>query len=274
MMKWDSNSILYYFTNDSPLFPDIQKTLKTATEAYNSSFLSAIATTQFDINANIKTLSEQESIDNEVYKTYLMSFGLSVLPTFVRVISNGVINGKLSYNHVYNFLLQYSWYGQKFPKMKMRINSKNDIDYNWLSLLAPALHNFLTQIETSILLKSYTRFSNWILCIDSLTLKFEGALRDFIRLTGTSTSKIKDEETREMLLEDLLNSSAAKELFTENDLALFKFVFTKKGDNIRNNVAHCFYHSDDYSFDKICRIFICILRLGKYRLKPSNDKNE
>jgi hypothetical protein len=188
----------------------------------------------------------------------------------MRVMDNGVVNGKLSYNHVYNFLLQHSWYGQQFRKMKMQVNSDSDIYYNWLSILAPALHSFLSQMEASVLSKYNFQHNNWVLCIDSLTLKFEGALRDFIRLTGASTSKIKNDEIQEMLLEDLLNSDAAKKQFTENDLELFKIVFTNKGDNIRNSVAHGFYNMDNYSYDKICKVFFCILRLGKYRLKPSN----
>ena len=43
-------------------------------------------------------------------------------------------------------------------------------------------------------------------------------------------------------------------------------IFTKKGDNIRHSVAHGFYHSRDYTMEKCCKIFLCILRLSKYKL--------
>lgn len=274
IISWDTNAILSYFSNDSSLFPDIQKTSKEATEYYKSSFFSIVSTTVFDINVNTKTLSEQENVENEILKHYQILFGFSVLPTFMRVLSNGVINGKISYQHVYNYLAQNSWYGQNFPKMKMRTNKNEHNSYNWLNLLAPALHNFFSQIEAAVLLGSNTPFSNWILSLDSLTLKFEGALRDFIRLTGASTSIVRNDEIREMLLEDLINSDTAKEKFTENDLALFKIVFTNKGENIRNNIAHCFYHSEDYSLDKIFKVLFCILRLGKYKLTPVANVTE
>lgn len=271
ILKWNSEIILLHFMHDSPLFPDFQEITKEATQSYNSSMAKTFSTTKFDINVNTKKLSDQEGLEDQIHKAFLINLGISLLPTFMKVVSNGVINGKLSYNHIYNFLKQHTWYGQDFPKMKMRANSLNDGFYNWLNLISPALHNFLLQIEASVLQGSNIINYNWILCTDSLTLKFEGALRDFIRLTGFNTSKGNNEEMREMLLEDLINSETAKKLFAENDLALFKLVFTNKGDNIRNNVAHCFYHSDNYSFDKICKVFFCILRLGKYRLKLSPE---
>jgi hypothetical protein len=271
MMTWEPERILNYFVNDSPLFPNFEEIIKDAKTNREVNFLSTFSTTRFDINVNTKNLNEQDELDGFVHRAFIINLGINLLPTFMRVLSNGVINGKLSYNHIYSFLAKHTWFGQDFSKMKMRTDPGGRNSYNWLSLLAPSLHSLFSQIEACVLLKNNIAFNNWILCTDSLTLKFEGALRDLLRLTGFGTSKVKNDETQEMLLEDLLNSDFAKKLFTENDLVLFKVVFTGKGDNLRNNVAHCFYHTDDYSFDKICKVFFCILRLGKYRLKKHND---
>ena len=82
---------------------------------------------------------------------------------------------------------------------------------------------------------------------------------------------MKKDEVREMLLEDLLDSDIVKKQFTDNDLALFKMIFTKKGENIRNNVAHCFYQTGEYRLEMICKIFLCVLRLGKYKLKQVTE---
>jgi len=270
ILSWDIDKILAYFSTHSPLFPDIKSTIASATENYNKSFTRFATTNVFDINVNSKTISANEGIDNEIFKYYQLSFGILALPEFLMVLQHGVFNGKISYYHVYQYLHQNSWYGQRLPKMKMRVR-KDDCYYNWLDLFAPALHSFFSQIEASFLLGSDNPYSNWVLSIDSLTLKFEGALRDFVRLLSGSTSIMKKDEVREMLLEYLLDSDIVKKQFTDNDLALFKMIFTKKGENIRNNVAHCFYQTGEYRLEMICKIFLCVLRLGKYKLKPVSE---
>lgn len=156
-----------------------------------------------------------------------------------------------------------SWYGQKFP----RGLNERDIDENsdWLSLLAPGLHDYFSQIEWAVMMsKDYLQ--NYVLCVDSLTTKFEGAIRDFIRLQGGITTTEKRGELQEQILEELLQNKIITELFKPEDISLFKYVFTKKGWNIRNNVAHCFYPYSNYSFSMATLVFICILKLGNYKL--------
>lgn len=271
IIKWDLDKILLHYSTHSPLFPDIEKIITTATKNYNKSFLRHVSSNVFDINNNIKTLTDNGGLENEISRNYQMSLGMMILPEFIRVLQVGAYNRKISYYHVYDYFARNSWYGQNLPETKLREHGAKNT-YNWLNLMAPALHSFLIQLETSFLVGP--KFTNWVLPIDSLTLKFEGALRDFIRIAHGSTSVLKNDEIREMLLDDLLNCEAAKKAFSPNDLALFKMVFTNKGDNIRHNVAHCFYHENDYSLVKICKVFLCILRLGRYKLTEKRNDND
>jgi hypothetical protein len=268
ILKWDLDKILLHYSVHSPLFPDIDKIITTSTKNYKKSFLRHVSSSVFDINNNIKTLTDEGGLENEISRNYQISFGMMILPEFIRFLQVGAYNRKISYYHVYDYFARNTWYGQNLPETKLREHGAKNT-YNWLNLMAPALHSFLIQLETSFLVGP--KFTNWVLPIDSLTLKFEGALRDFIRIAHGSTSVLKNDEIREMLLDDLLNCEAAKKAFTANDLALYKMVFTKKGDNIRHNVAHCFYHENDYTLTKICKIFLCILRLGRYKLTEKDN---
>lgn len=270
ILAWDSFKIFFYFSNHTNLFPDLEKITSKTIGTFKKSFPRITSSDVIDINGNIKSLSEEEELENEKYKTYQLNLGIPVLPFFIRSMQTGIFNFKISYNHLFKYLHENSWYGQRLPEMKLRSIRDNET-YTWLELMAPALQNLFTQLEASFLLGPENPFTNYVLAIDSLTLKFEGALRDFVRLVGGSSSKFKHDEIKEMLLEDLLNSAVVKEKFTDNDLALFKMVFTNKGDNIRNNVAHCFYHASDYRLEMICKIFLCILRLGKYQLTPVSE---
>lgn len=271
ILKWDVDKILHFYSNHSPLFPDIEKLTKSTTKRYNKSFLRHVTSNVFDINNNIKRLDDKSGLEHEISQDYQMSLGMMILPEFIRILQVGTYNQTISYHHVFDYFARNSWYGQDLPETKLREHGTKTT-YNWLTLMAPALHSFLIQLETSFLVGP--QFTNWVLPIDSLTLKFEGALRDFIRIAHGSTSVLKNDEIREMLLDDLLNCEAARKAFTANDLALYKMVFTSKGDNIRHNVAHCFYHESDYTLTKICKIFLCILRLGRYKLTEKANDNE
>ena len=270
ILSWDIEKILYHYSVHSPLFPDIDAVIESSREVYKTSFLQFASSSIFDINNNVKSLSDKENIEKDIHMNYQYSFGIGVLPEFIRVMQVGTYNRSISYHNIYDYLARKTWLGQNFRESKIR-SKQSDSTYNWLNLMAPAIHSFLIQLESSFLKNKRLTYTNWILPIDSMTLKFEGALREFIKIVGGSTSVLKKNELQEMLLDDLLNCESAKSIFSKHDLALFKMIFTKNGDNIRHNVAHGFYHPQDYNIENCCKIFLCILRLSNYRLATNNE---
>jgi hypothetical protein len=268
ILKMPIDDILTYFALGDDLLMS-EATLDNITEkAFKNSFHQFCSTSTFDINSNHKRTSQEETKENERFRNYTVYFNISVFPIIMKVFAFGIINGKISYHSVFNYLQNNTWFGQKFP----RGNNDRDIDdkSTWLSLFAPGLHDYFSQLEWAVLMAK-DNLQNYILCIDSLTTKFEGALRDFIRLLGGTTTIEKRGELQEQLLEELLQNRIITEQFTPEDITLFKYVFTARGWNIRNNVAHCFYPYSNYSFDKATLVFLCILRLGKYKLRSKDD---
>ncbi|MBV5343126.1 hypothetical protein JZU68_05780, partial [bacterium] len=55
ILKWDLDKILLHYSVHSPLFPDIDNIITTATKNYKKSFLRHVSSNVFDINNNIKT---------------------------------------------------------------------------------------------------------------------------------------------------------------------------------------------------------------------------
>ena len=124
-------------------------------------------------------------------------------------------------------------------------------------------------MQSEIDIKTNTNSSSgYIVSIDSLVLKFEGILREFSRYNGAQTIDIKENGTQERTsFEKFLEDEKIKELMPKDDIALFKFLFTSEGINLRNNIAHCFFKSKDYS-KKIMMLLICaLLKLGNHKLK-------
>lgn len=262
IISLSSEEILAFFCLNEDILVDPAECKTQAIELFNNSLNKMFSLTTFDININFKNLDENQKLEKQISELYTLEWNIKIYVLFYKVFRKGIIEGKLTYQKTYDFLETYTWYNFKFDR-ELR---KNDIETetNWITLIAPGIHSFFTQFELSMLL-STNKANNYILALDSLTLKFEGALRDFIRLNGGSTTKINKGITQEQLLEDLIDNIKIKELFSEKDIELFKFAFTKKGKDIRNNIAHSFFSYSDYSLQNVALIFLCILRLGKYK---------
>jgi hypothetical protein len=261
ILDMPTEGILAFFSINEDILVDPVENQDNAKKTIKNSIHNLFSTSVFDINSNFKNLKDSEKIDKEVIQSYTISHGIKCFSLFLKVFVDGTLTGKLNYYKIYNFFESQTWYGTKFK----RGMTDNEIDQNsnWLTLLAPGIHNLFAQFELSVLMNT-NKINNFILAMDSLTLKFEGALRDFIRLSGGNTSTSKKGEIKEQLLEELLENQTTKKYFTEKDIQLFKFTFTQKGKNLRNNIAHSFLQFSDYNLQAVTLVFFCILRLGKY----------
>ncbi|MDO6745553.1 DUF4209 domain-containing protein [Tenacibaculum soleae] len=261
ILNMPTDAILAFFSINEDILVDPIENQKSAKRNIKNSIHNLFSTSVFDINSNFKNLSDSDKIDKEIIQSYTISHVIKCFSLFQKVFVDGIITGKLNYYKIYVFFESQTWYGTKFK----RGMTDNEIDQNsnWLTMLAPGIHNLFAQFELSVLMNT-NKINNFILAMDSLTLKFEGALRDFIRLSGGNTSTSKNGELKEQLLEELLENQITKKYFTEKDIELFKYTFTRKGKNLRNNIAHSFLQFSDYNFQAVILVFFCILRLGKY----------
>ena len=264
ILDLSTDEILTFFSINEEILVDPIENRKSAKESINDSLHHLFSTSVFDINSNFKKIEDSEKIDQQIFQNYSISHGIQCYSLFLRVFVDGIISGKLNYYKIFQFLDEYTWFGMSFK----RSLSDNEIDYNssWLTMLAPGIHSLMAQFELSVLMNT-NKINNFILAIDSLTIKFEGALRDFIRLSGGNTTTAKRGDLKEQLLEELLENTTTKKHFTEKDIELFKYTFTQKGKNLRNNVAHSFLQFSNYNLQVAVLVFLCILRLGKYKFE-------
>jgi len=268
ILKLPVKSILAYFANDESILVDPKENTERAKESMKQSLHNLFTTSVFDINSNFKNLKDSDKLNFEIIKSYTIAHNVQLQSLFFKVFVSGIISGKIDYYKIYEFIESETWFGMKFT----RSATSNEIDEktSWITMLAPGIHNLISQFEFLIIMNT-NKISNFILSIDSLTLKFEGALRDFIRLSGGNTTIEKKGDLKEQLLEELLENDITKEYFTEKDIELFKFTFTNRGKNIRNNVAHSFMEFSDYSLQTAVLVFFCILRLGKYTFEEKTN---
>ncbi|MFH0977652.1 MAG: DUF4209 domain-containing protein [Spirochaetota bacterium] len=175
-----------------------------------------------------------------------------------------VKEGKIDIFAIIKFFKEKSWFGKTISKNIPR----GKITYNWLNLIVPSLNEYFTQMQIYFSEKSY--IPNFILAIDSLTLKIEGLIRDICTFSKITTFiQTKDSKSRNITMEKdinwLLHEESIKTVFDEDDLLFFKYVLIEKsGLNLRNKVAHCLMDYSEYHITHVNLLIMVLFRLGKY----------
>ena len=104
-------------------------------------------------------------------------------------------------------------------------------------------------------------------------MKFEGVLRDFSNKVGAQIIESDETKTEQRIdFDKLFDNEKFKAVIPEDDIALFKFIFTRRGINLRNNIAHSFYAPKDYSASLVWLLICAFLKLGNYEFN-SNMSN-
>lgn len=212
----------------------------------------------YDLNNNAKTLNEDDKLNHQKFQNYVFHLQLSTIPIIEKLLYKGIKTAKLTKENIIGFFNQ-SWLSSPLEGFT---SDETRETFSWIELLGPGLFDVLSQLESQIYDKEFK--PNFILGIDSLSIKIEGLIRDLARLSGKTVTKIKEGESTEMNLEELLREEEIKKLFNEEDMLLWRYLLTKQGWNIRNNIAHAFYRPGDYNRGKAILLFLAILRLCKY----------
>jgi hypothetical protein len=216
----------------------------------------------FDINKNV---DHNGTGGVSSYLLYIQNFTLRLV---WYLFSNGIKAGIISYKSLIDYLRKHSWYGQDFTFIDDE-NEKQGFD--WIQMVSPSLCSFFQQSEVDMTLKNNSE-EGYILAVDSLSIKFEGLLRELCRAIGAQTIEFKTDGTEERISFDkLLNSEKIQALVPPNDIAFLRFLFTDAGMNLRNNVAHCFYPARKYSAGIMFLLIVALLRLGNYSKKPNAE---
>ena len=260
----DIDEFFNLLINGIEMFPNADD-LRNKISQEKQSLIDLFSKSYVDINNNQRKGAE-DKLDKEKQKLY-EQYGLFVtmeVGLFMEILfRKGIASGQLSYQTIINQFEKRTWLGFTYQQ---RSGGGEIEQYSWLSLLAPSLFEYFRQEEAGILSHKYK--PNHILVIDSLTLKFEGVLRDFARLIGAPTIRYskKAQGEREMYIEDLLGNKKVQEYFDENDRMLFKYLFLNEGINLRNNVSHCFLKYHDYKNAHVYLLIAAFLRIGKYQI--------
>lgn len=264
----DSFVIIQSLMTDKGLLPTFDEVEKQSKETNKNSFLSHLANTSIlDRNGNTaQYFNDKEEYEYyEILQSYHFSLELSKSNLIREIIFAGIKKGKLNANTFLSFLQQHSWLGKE---LEMSSNGGKPIPYCWLALIAPALNEYFINLE--FYFRNQSNFPNFILCIDSLSLKIEGMLRDLCEFKGITTFELKPDKkgrtiSQEKDIHKLLYEPELATLIDKDDLLFFKFLLIEKaGYNLRHKVAHSLMTFYEYHINLMNLLIMAVLKLGKY----------
>jgi len=223
-----------------------------------------VTTITFDKNKNI-SVNNSKGINS-----YQIHFQLVTIEHLKQIFNKGQKVGKITFENLKEFLESNTWYNE----VNVIINpDEKDYSFKWIDFILPPLKFFFEQSEKDIENSSYAN-QGYIMAIDSLTLKFEGLLRDFSNRIGAQIIEA-DKSKTEMRInfDTMFDNVKFTKTIPEDDIAFFKYLFTSKGINLRNNIAHSFYSPKEYSVSMIWLLICAYLKLGNFEFKL-NAKDE
>ena len=222
---------------------------------------------EFDINKNITKRSNSNSnlLNGDRFQNYHFAMNINFIPYLQYIFIQGIKSNKINFKSLIQYFNVNTWIGTELEES----NSAGEIrKYNWLSMISPSIYVFFNEL-TSALKSNGVYNPVFMLSIESLSIKFEGLLRDIAKRMGLNTIKVVREGTKEMSIEDILREGKTLllEYYDESDLFLFYYIYTKQGINLRNNVAHCYFrYIENYKIYYMFLLILSILRLGKVEI--------
>lgn len=207
-----------------------------------------------DINGNSRDAGD----DYQVWQKYEVWLLNIVRNPIMELILMAVKQKKMTYAKVKTWMNRATCFG-----IPIEYPRNNEVaTASWFSQIDYAIKALLQQYQHTLDNKP----TDWRIPIEVLSIRFEGILRNIVAYQGGQTTNIgRGGNTTEALLDKLLREPCLLQVFAKEDIEFFEYVLTTKGLNIRNNVAHAFYIPQDYGITYATLVFLCVLRLAKFR---------
>ncbi len=272
--KYSSDELISFLIHGQNLLPSFSS-LNNYIEEQNKKYVlqSLIPMVIHDHRGNpVQHFKEIDEIKYaNVLKQYYLDIKFGRIFLINEILLTAIKKKMLTYDSLISYLTRNSWMAYDVSTKIKHV----DKEYNWLNLLTPSLQYYFLLFNSYILHGQIT--PNFILCIDSLTIKFEGLFRDICNFNDIETFyKTKDKKNRDIVLEKDLNAilyePRLKDLFNEDDLLFFKFLLIEKaGMNLRNKISHTLIDFEEYSFDIMNLLFIALLKLSKFDFESKTN---
>lgn len=225
----------------------------------------------FGRNKNIRNQPEtdEEKRQDQLRNSYRLHHGIMLRPFIDALFTKGIAQKILTPQNLIDELAK-SWIGEELFDTA---SDGTEHIFSWVELLAPSIRILFHEIN--VLVESPEYEPQLVPAIDSMVLKCEGMLRDLAIAVGDNTKRPdKRKGIQEKTLEDLLRLPKLSKAIDPADLLFFRFIYTRFGLNLRNDIGHAFFRARDYQPYYAYLLIVALLRFGKYNLVSAGDAEE
>ena len=200
--------------------------------------------------------SEEEIQEMHFWESFGISFqvGIGALHEY---IIEAYKTGKFTYANVLSYL-ESTWYNDPI----IHTYHGKEVELRVLDVLKPGLKRCFEELDYAFQ-DIKNNYYDYVIVVDTLTLKIEIILRFLCERLGIATFKIRNKGGEKLVMEkllddmlsDLQDSPQKQTGFSEYDRLMIKYALTPKGHNLRNRVAHGLMDLWEYSFVDIVVLF-------------------
>lgn len=256
-------------------FSSIEAIQQQANNASQASLLATMTTTNIlDKFGNTvdKYSTEEEIKEMHFWQSFGFSFQIGISSLHEYIIEAYKAQ-KLTYANIMSYL-ETTWYNEPIT----HTYHGQSIDLRILDVLRPGLKKCFEEMDYAFQ-DLENNYFDYVIVVDTLTLKMETILRFMCERLGIATFKTRDKGgeklVMEKLLDDMLNdlkdTPQKPTGFQEADRLMLKYALTPKGHNLRNRVAHGLMDLWEYSFADIVILLYLIIKLSAYNFEsPEN----
>lgn len=270
-----TDHILATLIVDPNLLPTHDDMEHLARESAQASPLTSLAPEQvmddrMHVVQHFETAEEKQY--SELLKTFSFYMKIDNIHLIHAVISEAVRTGILNPTLVEEALRSKSWIGATLCRP---VGKEKVYEWCWLDQLMPAIRDYFSRIE--VLNRGEKTHDPPVMAVDSLTVKFEGILRDFAQLNGILTACNRTDAvgrpiTHERDISWLLHGQRIKSILSADDLLFLKYILVEHSClTLRHRVAHGLMNIEDYELGKLHLLFVALMRLAKYPINPTTN---
>lgn len=246
------HDLLLTLATDTYLLPELANDQE---KGIFGQFAGQFTLVDFDINKNPKKLSGAGGQRLDTAFIYNLKYQL-----FTQQYISGIMHELIGKEQLSIEILD-AFFDKTWITKTILNTGKSDECSNLYSLIRPALNYYLEQAGKRI----RDEEADFVLCIDSLVLKYEMLIRCFLQHQGVPTTTIDGAsgDPRENYLPELLEK-LPEDSFDEKDKQLMRHIYTKAGIDLRNNIAHSYLAPKSYTLELADTVVWSIIRLGQY----------
>lgn len=256
----DSEAPIKTIASDDRLLPDEYNNADEKSQTLDRMGVKCICIDKNGNSHDKKEFDKSHNINHAYIKIYQDKTVISVLYALTTLINRREFCSDTIIQY-----LEQTWLGSSRMLVSPSLQSSKE---SWLDQIKPSVRIICKEIIKEI--KSKYKYKGDYICgMDSLIVKLEGCLRDICMHYGIETIRPNRDE---VLLETLLKNLSAtcdndrKQIIPQQTIKLLFGTLTRRGKNLRNDIAHGMSTIYDYNIINAIMVLHCLLRISAIKI--------